>query len=205
MKKLLIVVVILLILSIMPGVVSGHKWASNIYSLVIIACFDESEDSINPFKTTNDSGFLTSDVAMWILQNLEYPYESCDRAMSILPECGLSPITWAGRSVGAGTPEKDRKALKLVNLFIEKGYDLNSISNGMAAAHEAVMFNQPAFLKVLLASGANPYLRINSEGKDYDEMNAFELYEYSKARFKSSDYSEIGNILVEYKRPNNGN
>jgi len=63
--------------------------------------------------------------------------------------------------------------------------------------HEAILFNKPRYLKLLLLSGANSGLEVQLPKKDFNGFDAFEFFEFLKPK---QNMREIETIL-EDSRP----
>ena len=198
MKKTLAVLIILVIVSFLPALFGAYKWSSNIYALITVATLSEEEDSMYPYDKQNDSGFLNSKMAQWILMNMDYPYESCSNKLVIIPECGIPPIVWAGRHITPNKLENTNKSLILIEYFVQKGLSIDDKHEGMTAVHEAIMFNQAEYLSFLLTKGADPGIRIERAGEKYDGMNAYEYHSFLKKN-SSRNRDDIDRVLKEHR------
>lgn len=201
MKRFVIIVILLFIVSLLPAIANTCIWSSNIYGLIVVATSDNDTYTYNPYAMENDTGFVSPDFAMWILLNTGYPYDICVNTIDLFPDCGSSPIIWAGRIVGTNSEKSTDKSLKLIDTFIQKGLSIDVKHDGLTAIHESILFSQPKYLSILLINGADPYIPIEREGNPENGLDAFAYQELLKQNSNRKRY-EIDKLLRSYM-PNN--
>ena len=194
-RKLVIVTVLLLFfLSLLPCVYRTYTWAGDAYGLTTLATMPEENASINPYS--RNGFFMTRDLAFWLLENTEYPYSRCSRLSGTIGVCETSLVNWIGRSLDLPGVDSE-KAYKLLDHFITRGEPLDELSNGLAPVHEAVLYNNPRYLDILLKAGADPGIRIDKPEKPYHGYTAVQFLLFIEAVVED-DYSKIRQVFEQY-------
>lgn len=198
MKIRLIIPVLLLLLfiaSLYPAIRHTRAWAGDAHGLIMLALAARDDLSFNPYS---ENGLLmTPDMAFWILRHLNYPYASCVDILRPVDICAVPLIMWAGRELGMGGSWKNERAHAIVKLLITRGEPVNELHEGFTAVHEAILFNQPEYLRRLLDAGGDPTIPIRHAGKEYDGYDARQFYELVKSK-RAEDMTAIGRLLEQY-------
>jgi ankyrin repeat protein len=108
--------------------------------------------------------------------------------------CDMPLIMWAGRTLGNGDSEADKRAYEIIEYLIKKGEPLNDRYGGMTVVHEAILFRQPKYLKMLLDAGADPKITIDRKDKKSHGLDAFAFVEFLE-RINSGGFRAIKEVL----------
>ena len=98
---------------------------------------------------------------------------------------------------------QNARVLKIAQLFLDKGADVNSIDpkTGRTSLHEAVMFNQPDLVRFLIHNKADPLAKVNLTTSTFHGMTPLEfalrMQDIQKNR---EDFSEVIKLVEEYQR-----
>ena len=168
-------VVVLALLSLFPAAYRTIQWSSDAYGLIILATWPDDTFTYNPYA--KDGYFVGPEAAVWILKNFDYPYKGCSEMSKNLGICDMLFIMWAGRTLGTGDSQADKRAYEIIEFLIKKGEPLNDRYSGMTMVHEAILYRQPNYLKMLLDAGADPRITIDREGKKSHGLDAFAFVE----------------------------
>jgi ankyrin repeat protein len=141
-------------------------------------------------------------MALWIIENAEYPYNSC-RTNVIFERCEPK-ISWAIRTA-MNSKQHQNTARSIIDLAVSKNYDVNEISefDGASAIHHAVIWQSPKFVQYLLEIGADPTICQKwPSGKTVG--NAYELSEklLNKPAFNNPQGREVMAILDNHQSNN---
>jgi hypothetical protein len=195
-KKVAITVIVILVISLLPCAYRTVKWASDAHSLVTLAILEPEEMNFNPYD--KNGFFINQEIAVWILKTFEYPYKQCSRVSQVVDLCGTPLIGWVGRMLDMYGKESTERGYELLEYFISRGEPINTLSAGMAPVHEAILYNNPRYLKVLLSAGADPSIKIVNPDKEYHGYTGYQYLELLESKRKS-DFSEIRRILTKKK------
>lgn len=190
-QKTLIIAVVLLALSVIliPPILRIKPWATNAGGLITLASLCEKDLSFNPFS---ENGYIVRPrMAKWLLMNTEYSYNNKNKIFSI------PLVNWVGNEFGMSCINDDGKGYELLEHIIKRGEPLNEYHEGYAPIHSAILNNDSKYLEILLKSGANPSLKIDREGREQHNMNAFEFLKFLESK-NSNDYSEIHDLLQNH-------
>lgn len=171
-----------------------HERAGDAYLLILLAGSDEQQLSRNPFS--RDGCPITPDLAVWILENFDYPYSVCSPLSRSYGVCGTPLILWAGRGLGISPPASDERLYRVLRHLIQRGEKVNVSHDGITALHEAVLFGKPAYAEILLNHGADPYIRIQRPDRKHNGLNAFEFADLLYAR-EPNRFEEVRAVLTE--------
>lgn len=172
-KKIILAIVILLVLSLLPCAIRTATWAGDAYGLVILVTLPSDKMTFNPYS--RNGYFINQDGAVWALENLDYPYSRCSGLSRKMGVCDISLVSWIGRSLDPEEGQPSGKSYELLRYFIERGEPVNQLTNGLAPVHEAIIFRNPRYLKILLSSGADLGVKLDTPGKPYDGYNAVQF------------------------------
>lgn len=179
-KKIILAIVILIVLSLLPCAIRTASWAGDAYGLVTLATLPPDKMTFNPYA--GNGYFIDQEGALWMLENLDYPYTRCSRLSRKTGICDISLVSWIGRSLDLEEGKPAEKSYELLRYFIERGEPLNELTNGLAPVHEAIIFKNPRYLEILLSSGADPGIKIDTPGKPYDGYNAMQFLDFLENR-----------------------
>lgn len=168
-------VMILFLLSLLPAMCRTIKWSSDAYGLIILATLPNDKFTFNPYSKYGY--FVSPHMALWILKNFDYPYKKCSEIGETIGTCDIPFIMWAGRTLGKGDSHSEKRTYEIIKFLIKKGEPLNDRYNGMTMVHEAILYDQPKYLQMLLDAGADPKITIEREGKKSHGLDAFEFAE----------------------------
>jgi len=156
------------------------KWASDFHGLVILVSVPDEERSYNPYS--KDFFWVSQDMAVSIIKNLEYPYEQCSPVSKFLGGCQQPKIEYTGRLIGMVDTETEYKTFEILRFLIHRGEPIDAYSlEGYTALQSAILGNSPKLVSLLLEVGANPYLPINREGK-LQGKNSVEFIEHLSSK-----------------------
>jgi hypothetical protein len=202
-KKIIIISIIIVVLVVLyPAMKNTLFWAGDAYGLILLSQQDEEDLSYNPFN--RDVSFVSPSMAVWILKNMDYPYSTCSFAGWVANECDKPVIMAAGHSL-LGVKDKNRETLllEIIRHMVARGEPLNERYKGKTCVHDSILNNNPEYLEILLSAGADPTIAVEIEGKEYSELNAFDLFSYLESK-NPGKRKTIGEILAKYK-PNKTN
>ncbi|MGX5202410.1 hypothetical protein [Aliikangiella sp. IMCC44632] len=179
------------------------KWTSDFNGLVVLVSVPDETRSFNPFS--NDFYWVSQDMAVSIIKNMEYPYQRCSSVSALLGGCSQPRIEYTGRFVGMVEPETEVKIFEIIQFLIERGEPIDAYSSeGYTALQSAILGNSPKLVSLLLKSGANPYLPIKREGK-FLGRNSLEFIELlSKqdtegfSKLRESFYEQMSNTYEPF-------
>ena len=196
MKKTIVTVIVLFLLSLVPAVTQTYEMSEDVYGLTIVAGFDSDEITFNPYSK---NGLLISpDVAVWILQNFDYPYAKCGKRYVRMGICGTPYIIWVGRGIGMNGEEADNRLMTVGRELISRGISVNSVHEGLTAVHESILFNNPGWLELLLKNGGDTKVKINKPDSKANGLNAVEYFNLIKSR-NGHDMSGVEVVLNKYQ------
>ncbi|WP_431689042.1 hypothetical protein [Hahella sp. NBU794] len=195
-KKISITIILIFALSLLPCVSRTWKLASDAYGLVILATLNPNEMTYNPYS--KDGLFINPEIALHLLEKFEYPYRRCSSSSEIIEICNTSLITWVGRALDMHGPVQTERGYRLLSYFISRGEDVNKLTDGMAPVHEAILFRNAKYLKVLLDAGASLDIKIERSGREYDGFNALQYLELLESK-KDTKFNEIRKIIQQVK------
>ena len=177
MKRRVVVigVVILFLLSLIPATYRTITWSSDAYGLISLATLPKDKFTFNPYS--KNGYFVGPAIALWILKHFDYPYNRCSKISEIIGICDIPLIMWAGRTLGNGDSQSEKRAYEIIALLIKRGEPLNDRCNGMTVVHEAILYRQPRYLTMVLDAGADPHITIQRKGKKSHGLDAFEFVE----------------------------
>lgn len=170
--------------------------ASDAHGLVILATLNPNEMTYNPYS--KDGLFINPEIALLLLEKFEYPYRRCSSISEIIEICNTSLITWVGRALDMHGPVQTERGYRLLSYFISRGEDVNKLTDGMAPVHEAILFRNAKYLKVLLDAGASLDIKIERPGREYDGFNALQYLELLESK-KDTKFNEIRKIIQQVK------
>lgn len=196
--RILIPALLLLLLlgSFYPSIKHTRAWAGDAHGLIMLSLANPDDLSYNPFS--GNGLLVTPGTAFWMLQNLEYPYGRCTDTLRPIDVCAVPLVMWAGREMGMSGDDKNERAYLVLKLLIARGEPINELHEGFTAVHEAILFNQPEYLRLLLDAGGDPGIRIQHAGKEYDGYDAGQFYELVQSK-RSEDMTAIGRLLDEHQ------
>jgi ankyrin repeat protein len=192
------VVVLLFIGSLYPAMKRTYAWAGDAHGLILLAAANRGEFVLNPYSPRGI--LVTPNMAIWILGNLEYPYSNCLDAARPIDVCEVPLIMWAGRELGMSNSMVNDRMYRILQILIAREEPVNQLHEGFTAIHEAILFNDAAYLEMLLNAGADPGMRIQHPGKEYDGYDAMQFYQLIKSK-KGDSMNNIGDILDRYHAP----
>jgi hypothetical protein len=201
MKKILSITIIIIaaLYVFYPMAKNTLFMAGDAYGLIMTLQMDDEDLSYNPFN--KDASIVRPSMAIWILKNMDYPYTTCSFAGRVVNQCGKPIIMAAGETLGMKNKNNDEILLEIIRHMIDRGEPLNNRYKGMTCVHEAILYNKPEYLSVLLSAGADPNIRIEKEGTEYNGFNGFELYSKLESK-KPGSRKEVGEILTQYEPKN---
>ena len=138
MKIIRSIVVCVLLLSLFPSIFGTYRLVEDAHGLVTLAGLNSDEISFNPYS--NNSVFFTPQMAVWVLESFDYPYDNCSAPHQRIGICSTPLIIWAGRGIGLNGNESDERLYYLINLFISKQLPINSMHDGYTSVHEAILY-----------------------------------------------------------------
>jgi len=173
-----------------------HERAGDAYLLIVLAGSDEEKLSFNPFS--KGGCLITPNLAVWFLENFNFPYSVCSPLSRSSDICGTPLIMWAGRGLGIWPPAADERLYRVLRHLIQRGENVNASHHGLTALHEAVLFGKPMYAEILLAHGADPYTTIQRPGKNSHGLNALELAELLYSR-DSNRFGAVRAVLTRFR------
>lgn len=188
------------LISLTPATIQTVNFASDARGLVIIASLPSNEWSLNPYS--NDCMFLSPTAAVWILKNLDYPYQRCSPELRE-GACKVPLISWVGRTLNNQHQDRER-GYELLNYFIQRGEPLNAKSplnagyGGLTPIHEAILANNPKYLDVLLKAVANPLVKSDADRKRDADVDAYEFLAHLDLKHPK-DREEVHKVLDHYR------
>ena len=198
MKKVYLAIIALFFISLTPCVYQTARLADDAYGLVILATLDSDEMTFNPYN--KNGSFINQRSAVWILKNFEYPYSRCSDRSKSMGLCSTSLIGWVGRSLNSHDPKSTKRGYELLEHFISRGEPVNQLSDGMAPIHEAILYRNTQYLKILLSAGADLSAKIDKPVTEYDGLDAIVFLDLLENKGKL-DFSEI-RAIIEQNRLN---
>lgn len=195
-KKITIILVLIFLLSLAPAAWRTVEWASDAHGLVVLATLDPDEMTFNPYAR---NGYLINqEVAIWMLKTFEYPYNRCSGTSEIFHNCEAPLVGWVGRTLDMHGPAQTERGYRVLDHFIERGEDINQLTDGLAPVHEAILFRNSRYLSILLEAGADTGVAIESPGRDYDGLDAIQFLEFLESA-SASDFDEVRYILEQHR------
>ncbi len=194
----LIFIILLFIASLTPTLSRTFEVASSTHGLIFFTAFDESELTLNPYS--KDAYFLSTSLAIWLIQNTKYHYGKCSQLMNKLNACNEPLVSFSSRFTGELMFTNSEHSTSLVEYFISNGEPVNVFSShGMTPLHDALLNNNKQHLSVLLENGANPYLKSSDNSKSWSNLNAFEYLQHLESN-SQVNYSELKLLLEAHAR-----
>lgn len=91
-------------------------------------------------------------------------------------------------------------ALKMIRVALSSGCNVEEPDEvGSTPLVASILYNEPALTKMLLDSGADPYLKISSTKKYINGLNAFQVLEFLITNQPSKDRTGLRRLLDQYK------
>lgn len=190
------IVIVLLLASLYPSIRHTYAWAGDAHGLILLAASSREEFRFNPYA--RNGVLITPGMAVWLLDHLEYPYSRCVDVLRPVDVCEVPLVMWAGRELGMGAEANNTRIYTILQLLIARGEPVNELHEGFTAIHEAILFDQPAYLELLLDAGGDPLIRIQQPGKEFDGYDARQFHELIKAR-RGNEMEAIGEILDRHR------
>lgn len=202
MKVPLIVIGLCVLISLVPSASRTVGLASDGYGLVTLAVLKGEEFSANPYDA---NGYLLSPAAaVWMMKTFDYPYGRCSHLSEKIDICGAPLVAWQGRMLnsiddgqrsegGALAAEVDRaeqRAYSLLAVLIARGESVDAPLDGFTPLHQAVLFNNPKYFKLLLAAGADLQARLDTPDTDYHDLTVAQYIRFLEAK-GLNDLSEL--------------
>ena len=174
-RHILGIVALLVVLAFVPEGKRTIRWAGSADGLITLAMTLEAEHSFNPFN--RDSNFVSPDMAVWILDTFEWPYErNVDAEMPPLH----GAITAHGL-VGRDPKDLDRM-MRLVEIMVSRGEDVNEYSENYTPLLLAIMYCEPDIVHLLLKAGADTSLPFRKKGSPAEGLDALEFAKFLQRR-----------------------
>lgn len=174
-------------------------WSADAQGLAAVALMTPEEVPLNPFD--RDSMLIQPDVALWMLETFNWPYERCAGITLRMNWCNQSLISLVGASLDTQAEQRRERAFGLLRHLIYRGEPLNRRHHGLAPVHDAILFADTRYLQVLLDSGADPTTEIDRPGKPVNRFDAFQFARYLETR-DPVKFAGVTRVLSEYKRSN---
>lgn len=189
------------LISLIPSIYRTIRLVSDARGLVIIATLGSKEWTFNPYS--KDALFLSPEGAVWILENLEYPFRKCSELSNVIGACEVSLVSWVGRTLNNKNQDSQARGYELLNYFIKKGEPLNSKADGLTPIHEAILSTNARYLDVLLHAGADPLIKSDMNREKFGGVTAYEFLALLNLKH-SNDLDEIHKILDKHRLSLNG-
>ena len=174
------------------------KWASDYYGLVVLVTVPEKDRSYNPYSKS--FFWVSQEAAISLIKNYEYPYDNCSKETEKLFNCEHPKIEYAVRYIGIVDKSIDPLIISVIEHLIQRGEPIDAYtSEGYTALQSAILGNSPKLVKLLLESGADPYIPIKSKNK-MNGKNSIEFVEFLLSENKK-EFSELAKVFYE-KMPN---
>jgi hypothetical protein len=93
------------------------------------------------------------------------------------------------------------RAIKIIRVALSSGCSIDEPDEvGSTPLVASIIYNEPELTKILLDSGANPYLKISSTKKYLDGLDAFQILHFLIENQPSKDRNTLRQLLEQYKR-----
>ena len=197
MRRILVgflIVALVVLVAVAPSFKHSWYWANNYYGLVTLAGLSKEELSINPYS--QDFFWISPDIALWILTNLDYPYQNCPDQTFVI-NCKEPKLNYALSSVGIISKEGEERMFNLAQHLVKSKHPIDDLSHdGLTALHASILSREERVLDFLLKSGANPDIKIVREGQ-INGLDAVGFLEFLTQQNPDIDYTGIRATLSE--------
>lgn len=175
------------VLILTPTALRTYRLASYANGLTTIALLSPNDWTLNPFSI--NGLFISPDAAMWLLLHTDFPYRPCPASV---PLCEAPVVSFVGGALRDGSPQISARAFILLEHFIKRGGQINIKHVGLTPLHQAVLFADDRYLKVLLDAGADVNIKADESAKSAAGLTP---YEYCVKLENSGQRSRICEIL----------
>ncbi|HSR62942.1 MAG TPA: hypothetical protein VLN56_06020 [Gammaproteobacteria bacterium] len=193
------ILVLVLVASLLPVMTRSWRCAVDARCLIVLAGSDERRITINPY--VRNGLWISPDMAVSLLRNLEYPYENCIEYDNMPHNCSVPLVNWAGRTLGLSSKKADARMMEVLKILIDRGLPIDQMADGLAPVHEAILFYKPEYLRLLLEAGADLNQRVQRPGAGSDGLDAFQFYELVVSK-RQQPMPDIKSLLEQYRIPN---
>lgn len=190
--------VLVLLISFMPVMTRSYRCAVDARCLIVLAGSDERRITLNPY--VQNGLWISPDMAVWFLRNLDYPYENCIEYNNMPHNCRFPLVNWAGRTLGLSGERADARMMEILRILVARGLPLDQMADGLAPVHEAILFYKPDYLRLLLEAGADPAQKIQRPGAGSDGLDAFQFYDLVVSK-RQQQMPEIRTLLDQHRIP----
>ncbi|MGP4846026.1 ankyrin repeat domain-containing protein [Marinobacter sp. 1Y8] len=170
-------------------------WSADAQGLAAVALMKPEEVPLNPFD--QNSMLIQPDLALWMLETFDWPYERCAGITLRMDWCDQPLISLVGASLDIQVGLQRERAFGLLRHLIGRGEPLNTRHHGFAPIHDAILFADVRYLQVLLDSGADPATKIDRPGKSVNRFDAFQFARYLESR-DPLRFAGVARVLAEY-------
>jgi ankyrin repeat protein len=182
-KFYIITCILAFLVSLYPAVKDTYDFIRHAHGLVILAGLSEDDISINPYA--KNSSFVSPSLAKWLLVNSDYPYKKCDETIRSI-NCKGPLIQWAGRGIYQTDPVVDQRLYEIIEYFISRNEPINQRYQGLYAIHEAILFNNARYFKILLNAGVDIEAKTYQPDIETDSLNAKDYLDYMSKNKKGN-------------------
>lgn len=183
------------VLVVSPMVHRTWLWSIDAHGLTAVALMARDEIPLSPFD--HDSMLIQPDLALWMLETFDWPYERCAGITLRMDWCNQPLISLVGASLDIQVGLQRERAFGLLRHLIARGEPLNTRHHGFAPIHDAILFADVRYLQVLLSSGADPATKIDRPGKSVNRFDAFQFARYLESR-DPLRFAGVARVLAEY-------
>ncbi|GJM10087.1 MAG: hypothetical protein DHS20C11_23630 [Lysobacteraceae bacterium] len=179
----------------MPAIVRTVDTINDAHALTVLATANADHTSFNPYA--DEAVLVSPTMAVWLLEAFDFPYRHCQPS-SVSANCNIPLIAWLGRGLDVGDQAAAARGYALLSHFIRRGEQLNDLADdGLAPIHEAILYRNARYLRVLLEAGADPSVRIDQPQRPADGLDAGQFLELLDSQ-KVADFSQVRAVLDQY-------
>ncbi|GGC84181.1 hypothetical protein GCM10007418_00010 [Halopseudomonas salina] len=186
--------VLIFFASLTPALWQAFLFGTDARGLTILSSIESKDFSFNPYA--KDGGFISPTMASWLFINHPELYNECGMLSEKLDQCDMPIIFYIGNTLEFGSSEVTERQYSLLEAAISDGASLTEDYDGLAPIHQAILFNNPRYTKLLLDSGADIGQRINRPDKSYNGYDAVEYLNYLDQKGKQ-DFNQLKLVINE--------
>lgn len=100
-KRVLLVIIAVAVVGTIPAVYRTYQFARDARGLIVIAALTDNDYTLKPYDK-KDAILISPEIAVWLLENTDYPYEGCSELSKVTKSCSYSLIGLVGATLDLG-------------------------------------------------------------------------------------------------------